>query len=107
MDQNPPTVIGSPDIWDYFVKHNIWLNVTHLTGCENTEADTESRHFNGRTEWMLHPDLELQPLTILHPSLINSAQFMHPSGMTLMQRLLMHSQLMGQTVFSLHSPLVV
>lgn len=29
----------------------------HLTGCENTVADTESRHFNDRTEWMLDPDV--------------------------------------------------
>jgi len=31
-----------------------------LPGCENTEADTESRQFNDRTEWMLDPDIYKQ-----------------------------------------------
>lgn len=44
-------------IWDYCINHNIWLSATHLPGCENTVADTESRHFNDRTEWMLDPNV--------------------------------------------------
>lgn len=40
-------------IWDYCVEHNIWLSASHLPGCENTEADRESRHFNDHTEWKL------------------------------------------------------
>ena len=35
------------------VKHSIWLSATQLPGRENTVADTESRHINHRTEWML------------------------------------------------------
>lgn len=42
-------------IWEHCVKHSIWLSATHLPGCENTEADRESRQFNDRTEWMLDP----------------------------------------------------
>ena len=37
------------------VKHSIWLSATQLPGRENTVADTESRHINHRTEWMLDP----------------------------------------------------
>lgn len=40
-------------IWDYCIERNIWLSASHLPGCENTEADRESRHFNDRTEWKL------------------------------------------------------
>lgn len=43
-------------IWHYCVKHNIRLSATHLPGCENTIADTESRHFD-HTKWMLDPDV--------------------------------------------------
>ena len=41
-------------IWDYCIERNIWLSASHLPGCENTEADRESGHFNDHTEWMLH-----------------------------------------------------
>ena len=44
-------------IWDYCVERNIWLSASHLPGCENTEADRESWHFNDRTEWKLEPDI--------------------------------------------------
>ena len=44
-------------IWDYCVERNIWISASHLPGCENTEADRESRHFNDRTEWQLGPDI--------------------------------------------------
>ena len=36
-------------IWDYCVECDIWISASHLPGCDNTEADRESRHFNDRT----------------------------------------------------------
>lgn len=45
------------EIWNYCIQHNLWLSATHLPGCENTEADAESRQFNDRTEWMLDPEI--------------------------------------------------
>ena len=44
-------------IWDYCVERNIWISASHLPGCENTEADRESRHFNDHTELQLEPDI--------------------------------------------------
>lgn len=44
-------------IWDYCIERNIWISASHLPGCENIEADRESRHFNDRTEWQLEPDI--------------------------------------------------
>ena len=44
-------------IWDYCVERNIWISASHLPGCENTEADRESRQFNDRTEWQLKSDI--------------------------------------------------
>jgi len=44
-------------IWDYCVERHIWISASHLPGCENTEADRESRHFNDRTEWQLASDV--------------------------------------------------
>ena len=44
-------------IWDYCVERNIWISASHLPGCENTEADRESRQFNVRTEWQLESDI--------------------------------------------------
>ena len=47
-------------IWDYCVERHIWISASHLPGCENTEADRESRHFNDRTEWQLASKLVSQ-----------------------------------------------
>ncbi|XP_068690266.1 uncharacterized protein [Montipora foliosa] len=44
-------------IWDYCVERHIWISASHLPGCESTEADQESRHFNNRTEWQLASDV--------------------------------------------------
>ena len=44
-------------VWDYCVERNIWINASHLPGCENTEADRETRYFNDRTEWQLESDV--------------------------------------------------
>ena len=44
-------------IWDYCVESNIWISTSHLPGCENTEADRESRQFNDGTEWQLESDI--------------------------------------------------
>ena len=49
----------SRKIWDYCFEHDIWLSATHLPGCQNIEADIESRQFNDRTEWMLDPNIYL------------------------------------------------
>ena len=55
--KSPDSNSVARQIWDYCVERNIWLSASHLSGCENTEADRESRHFNDRTEWTLEPDI--------------------------------------------------
>ena len=42
------------DIWKWCLERNLWISAAHLPGSQNIEADHESRHFNDRTEWMLH-----------------------------------------------------
>ena len=42
------------DIWKWCLERNLWITAAYLPGSQNTEADYESRHFNDRTEWMLH-----------------------------------------------------
>jgi len=42
-------------IWNWAVKHDVWLTATHIPGIDNVAADFESRNANDRTEWTLHP----------------------------------------------------
>ena len=44
-------------IWLWCIKKNIWLSAMFIKGVENVEADSLSRHFNERTEWMLKRDI--------------------------------------------------
>jgi hypothetical protein len=40
-------------IWQWCVGHGIWITMGHIPGCENSQADKESRVFNLNTEWCL------------------------------------------------------
>ena len=55
--KSPDCNLATRQIWDYCIERNIWLSASHLPGCENTEVDRESRHFNDRTEWKLEPTI--------------------------------------------------
>lgn len=46
----------SKSIWQWCIKHNIWLTCTHIAGKDN-EADAPSRQFNDRLEWTLKNDV--------------------------------------------------
>ena len=41
------------DIGDSRIEQHIWLTMTYIPGCENVEADKESRTFRRCTEWCL------------------------------------------------------
>ena len=41
-------------IWNWCIERDIWITAAHLAGRDNVEADTMSRKFNDRTEWMLN-----------------------------------------------------
>ena len=41
------------DIWDWCIAQHIWLTMARMPGCENVEADKESRTFRSCTEWCL------------------------------------------------------
>ena len=44
-------------IWEFAMKHNLWLSAAHIPGCKNVEADEASRVFNDCTEWTLRSDI--------------------------------------------------
>ena len=45
------------DIWDWCIEQHIWLTMARIPGCENVEADKESRTFRRCTEWCLKKTL--------------------------------------------------
>ena len=45
------------DIWDWCIEQHIWLTMARIPGCENDEADKESRTFRRCTEWCLKKTL--------------------------------------------------
>ena len=44
-------------IWALCIANNNWLSAIYLSGCNNVEADAESKVFNDCTEWMLDPQI--------------------------------------------------
>lgn len=51
-------------IWQFSSERNNFLSSTHVPGKQNTLADSKSRVFNHRTEWMLNPEF-FQKLSLL------------------------------------------
>ena len=45
------------DIWDWCIEQHIWLTMARIPGCDNVEADKESRTFRRCTEWCLKKTL--------------------------------------------------
>ena len=41
-------------IWNFILKHDNWITVTHIPGIFNEDADIESRKPETRTEWMIN-----------------------------------------------------
>lgn len=54
------------DIWDWCIKHDIWLTMARIPGCENVKADKESRTFRRCTEWCLKKTLFARACTKLN-----------------------------------------
>ncbi|GFN75811.1 reverse transcriptase/ribonuclease h/methyltransferase, partial [Plakobranchus ocellatus] len=52
--------------WDWCKERNIWLSMARIVGCENIEADHESRHVNIDTEWKLNTILLQEALGLLN-----------------------------------------
>ena len=44
-------------IWQFSLKRNNFLSSVYVPGKQNTMADSKSRVFNDRTEWMLNPEV--------------------------------------------------
>ena len=44
-------------IWDWCLKHSIWLSATHIPGSKNIQADKESRVLKESTEWSLSQEV--------------------------------------------------
>ena len=45
----------SRNIWEWRITRNLMLSAVHVSGIHNETADLNSRNFNDRTEWSLHP----------------------------------------------------
>ena len=54
------------DIWDWCIEQHIWLTMARIPGCENVEADKESRTFRRCTEWCLKKTLFTDACAKLH-----------------------------------------
>ncbi|XP_074608711.1 uncharacterized protein LOC141863131 [Acropora palmata] len=44
-------------IWDWCLKHNIWLRATRIPGSKNIQADKEARVLKESTEWSLSQEV--------------------------------------------------
>ena len=47
-------------IWFWCIERGLWLSACHIPGKSNVQADTASRKFNDRTEWMLDREVFLR-----------------------------------------------
>jgi len=54
------------ELWMWCIDRHIWLSAAHIPGKQNIVADSESRHINVDTEWMLNKALLTDSLKILH-----------------------------------------
>ena len=50
---SPKLKKSTKDIWEWCIQQHIWLTLARIPGCENVEADRESRTFRRCTEWCL------------------------------------------------------
>ena len=48
---------AAKEIWEWCTNRNVWITAAYLPGKQNTEADSYSRKFNDRTEWMLDEEV--------------------------------------------------
>ncbi|XP_057302739.1 uncharacterized protein LOC130636905 [Hydractinia symbiolongicarpus] len=48
-----PCDIVVKHIWDWAIRYDNWLNISHIPGLPNVEADVESRKHEIKTEWKL------------------------------------------------------
>jgi hypothetical protein len=67
------------EIWNWCIKHGIFITTAHIPGAENVAADAESRKVRDQIEWALDPDtfkqgtlrLGVQPVIDLFASRLN------------------------------------
>ena len=43
-------------IWDFCIKHNLWISAAHIPSIDNSIADNISRHFYDNIELQLLPE---------------------------------------------------
>ena len=44
------------EIWDWCIQRQLWVSATHIAGKLNVTADSKSRKFQDKHEWMLNKD---------------------------------------------------
>ena len=55
--QSPSLSLLALELWSSLLTQGSWVTAHHLPGVLNVEADTASREFNMRTEWLLQQDV--------------------------------------------------
>ena len=55
--QSPSLSLLALELWSFLLTRGLWVTARHLPGVLNVEADTASREFNTRTEWMLRKEV--------------------------------------------------
>ena len=53
-------------IWNFILKHDNWVTVTHIPGIFNEEADIESKKHETRTRWMINQKYFEKTIKILN-----------------------------------------
>ena len=44
------------EIWDWCIQRQLWVSATHIAGKLNVSADSKSRKFQDKHEWMLNKE---------------------------------------------------
>ena len=50
-------MLATRELWRWAEERKIWLIASYIPGRLNVEADFESRHFSGDTEWSLNESI--------------------------------------------------
>ena len=56
------------EIWDWCIQRQLWVSATHIAGKLNVSADSKSRKFQDKHEWMLNKDA-FKVILSLYPEL--------------------------------------
>ena len=56
------------EIWDWCIQRQLWVSATHIASKLNVSADSKSRNFQDKHEWMLNKEA-FKVILSLYPEL--------------------------------------